>query len=34
MRKMRSKGAAYRSIGAAVGISDPKAVKRIVDWQA
>jgi putative DNA-invertase from lambdoid prophage Rac len=34
MRKMRSKDATYREIGAAVGISDPKTVKRILDRQA
>jgi hypothetical protein len=34
MRKMRAKGETYRSIGAAVGISDPKTIKRILDRQA
>jgi hypothetical protein len=31
MRKMRAKDATYREIGAAVGMSDPKTVKRILD---
>jgi putative DNA-invertase from lambdoid prophage Rac len=31
MRKMRAKVATYREIGAAVGMSDPKTVKRILD---
>jgi hypothetical protein len=31
MRKMRTKNATYREIGAAVGIRDPKTVMRILD---
>jgi putative DNA-invertase from lambdoid prophage Rac len=31
MRKMRAKDATYREIGAAVGIADPKTIKRILD---
>jgi hypothetical protein len=31
MRKMRAKDATYREIGAAVGMRDPKTVKRILD---
>jgi len=31
MRKMRAKDATYREIGKAVGMSDPKTVKRILD---
>jgi putative DNA-invertase from lambdoid prophage Rac len=31
MRKMRAKDATYREIGAEVGISEPKTIKRILD---
>jgi hypothetical protein len=31
MRKMRAKKATYREIGAEVGISEPKTIKRILD---
>jgi putative DNA-invertase from lambdoid prophage Rac len=34
MRKMRAKGATYREISAAVGMNDPKTVKRILDRKA
>ncbi len=31
MLSLRKKGETYRAIGAAVGIADPKTVKRIID---
>jgi putative DNA-invertase from lambdoid prophage Rac len=34
MRKLRSRGATFREIGAAVGMNDPKTVKRILDRKA